>query len=324
MWNELISRLKDCNKVIIVHSNADVDAIGSAYALSKCFGGDIFAPCNIDRVSKLVTEKLNIRVMEKCDISEYERVVVVDTSSPDQINAAGVLIPEDSIIIDHHIPTGKWEGMEFYCNNTKVSCCEIVLEILDEYGFEMTDDVAMALLGGMLTDSGYFQYANPALLQAFAELQERSGIPMDKAMELTRTVMNMSERTAVMKTISGCKFERIGDMIVAVAEGSSYEASSCKAILAAGADVSFVCTQRNDEFRLSGRATQEMIRRGIHLGEIMGELSNETDSDGGGHGGAAGITGVGDAEAMLHMCLMKTMDEFRRIKASMSSDGPPL
>ncbi len=37
-------------------------------------------------------------------------------------------------------------------------------------------------------------------------------------------------------------------------------------------------------------------------------------SDGGGHGGAAGLTGIGDAEAMLNICMSKTMDTFREIK----------
>ena len=31
------------------------------------------------------------------------------------------------------------------------------------------------------------------------------------------------------------------------------------------------------------------------------------------------MTGIGDAEAMIHMCMMKTMDEFRKIKAAMDA-----
>ena len=59
-----------------------------------------------------------------------------------------------------------------------------------------------------------------------------------------------------------------------------------------------------------------MVRRGIHLGEIMKSLGDEIDGDGGGHGGAAGISGTGDVEAILHICMQRTMDEFRRIKRS--------
>ena len=59
----------------------------------------------------------------------------------------------------------------------------------------------------------------------------------------------------------------------------------------------------------------------IRLDTILGDLSHETETDGGGHGGAAGMTGIGDAEAMLHMCMMKTMDEFRKIKTQMEAES---
>ena len=52
-------------------------------------------------------------------------------------------------------------------------------------------------------------------------------------------------------------------------------------------------------------------------GEILNGIGEETLTDGGGHNAAAGMTGTGDAEAMLHICMQRTMDEFRRIKKSM-------
>ena len=56
------------------------------------------------------------------------------------------------------------------------------------------------------------------------------------------------------------------------------------------------------------------MRKGIHLGEIMSGIGKETMADGGGHSGAAGLTGIGDTEAMLHICMSRTMDVFREIK----------
>ncbi|MCK9322817.1 MAG: DHH family phosphoesterase [Candidatus Methanomethylophilaceae archaeon] len=319
MLTTIAEKLKDKNKVILVHGNADMDALGSAYAVSNCFPpATIYAPGGMDRVAKMVAEKLGISILDECDISNYELVVVVDTSSPEQFKPGFVDVPENSIVIDHHLPTGKWENMQFYCDNTKVSCCEIIKEMIDDCHIEISKNVGLALLGGMLTDSGHFQFANPEMLRAFAEILENKSIGMDEAMNLTRSSMSMSERIAVMKTIERTKYDRVGDMIVAVATGSSFEASACRAITSSGADVVFVCTQRDDEFRLSARATQEMVRRGIHLGTILGIISEETDTDGGGHGGAAGLSGIGDAEAMLHMCQNRTMDEFRKIKVSMT------
>jgi nanoRNase/pAp phosphatase (c-di-AMP/oligoRNAs hydrolase) len=314
---EIAERITGKRKVIFVHGNADMDAVGSAYALSRCFPpADIFAPAGVDRVASMVAEKLGIEILEECDIPSYELVVVVDTSSPAQFSPAEPVIPEGSVVIDHHAPTGKWDKMLLLCDQTRVSCCEIILEIIDSCGIPLEKDVALALLGGMLTDSGHFQFGDPKMLRAFSDVLERSGTYMDEAMQLTRSSVSISERIAMMKAIGRSKYDRIGEMIVATSTGGSFEASSCRALTLAGADVVFVGSQRDEDFRISARATQEMVRKGVHLGNILGELSKETYTEGGGHSGAAGLSGTGDVEAMLHMCTVRIMDEFRRIKNS--------
>jgi len=324
MRRETGEMLKDRKKIILVHGNADMDAVGSAYAVCRLFPpADICAPGGVDRVAKMVAEKLGADILDEYDPSDYELAVAVDTSSPEQFGPGCASLPEGSVVIDHHIPTGKWTGMHILCDDTRVSCVEIVLDMARECGVPIPRDVCMALLGGMLTDSGHFQFADPRLLRAFADVLEIGGVQMDEAMDLTRAPMSMSERVAVMKAIERSKFDRVGDMIVATSCGGSFEASSCRAIMSAGADVVFVGSQREDCFRLSARATQEMVRRGIHLGDILKDIGAETMSDGGGHGGAAGISGTGDVEAMLHMCMRRTMDEMRRIKASMQSSDLP-
>ena len=315
MFGELAEKLKGKNKVILVHGNADMDALGSAYALKKAFpDADIYAPNSIDRVSKLVCEKLDIPYKENCDLSSYEQVVVVDTSSPEQLEGVTDL-PKDAIVIDHHMPTGKWEGYNFYCDPTRTSCCEIVKDILDENGIPIDRDMGLMLIGGMITDSGHFQFAKPGLLLAFADLMERCSINMDEAYNLTVAPASMSEKIAMLKAIERTKFDRVGNLIVATSYGGSFEASSCKAIMAAGADVVFVGSQRDESFRLSARATQEAVRKGVNLGEIMKGIGTETMTDGGGHGGAAGLSGIGDVVAMLFICMKRTMEIFREIKS---------
>lgn len=314
MLGKIAEKLRTGRKVVLVHGNADMDALGSAYAVSRAFDdSDIFAPNSLDRVARMVAEKMDVHVLEHCDLGDYDQVVVVDTSSPEQLE--GVTdIPHDTIVIDHHKPTGKWDVETFYCDDTRTSCCEIVKELIDTAGLEITRDMGLMLLGGMLTDSGHFQFARPSMLPVFSDIMTRCGIDMDEAMGLTQAPVSMSEKVAMLKAIERTRFDRVGEMIVAVSYGGSFEASSCRAIMAAGADVVFVGSQRDENFRLSARATQEAVRKGIHLGEIMSGIGKETMADGGGHSGAAGLTGIGDTEAMLHICMSRTMDVFREIK----------
>ena len=312
---DIADRLKDKKKVILVHGNADMDAVSSAYVLSKCFPtADICALNGIDRVSKMVSEKIGFDVIETFDEKDYDLIVTVDTSSPDQLVQDTALPKEKTFVIDHHQRNGKWDDYDSYIDDSKVACVEIILDLIRDNDIEITRDMGIMLLGGMLTDSGHFQFADTKLLDDFSYVMKKTGIEMDEAMSLTKSIPSMSERVSVMKCIERSKFDRVGDMIVATSYGGSFEAAGCRALLLAGADVVFVASQREENFRLSARATQEMVRRGYNLGEIMKDIGSETVTDGGGHDGAAGLSGVGDIEAMLHICMQRTMEEFRKIK----------
>lgn len=312
-FKEAADALTEGKKAILVHNNADVDAMGSAYALYRSFPDCTICVCGgTDYVAGTFIDNLEISFAETYDSKDYDLTVVVDTSSPELLD---VEVPEGSVVIDHHIPTDKWKDVQFFCDCEYVSCCEVVAEIIRTADMPITKETGLALLGGILTDSGHFQFARTETLRNFAEIMDECGIAMDEAMSVVSAETRMSERVAILKTISRTKFERVADMIVASALGNSFEASACKAIMNSGADVVFVGTQRDNAFRISSRATQEIVRRGINLGDILKNIGTDTDCDGGGHLGAAGISGIGDVEAVLGMCVSQAMDVFRQIKA---------
>ena len=311
----------DRTKAVLVHGNADMDAVGSAYAIARCFPNcAIFAPDGVDRVARMVAAKMETTIREGAG-EGFEMRVVVDTSSPEQL---GEGFEGADVVIDHHMPTGRWDGVSlFLCDPGRTSCCEIVKEVLDAAGIDIPRDAALMLLGGMLTDSGHFQFAKPAMMRTFADLMESAGIDMDEAMLLVQAEASISERIAMLKAVGRVRFERVGQMIAATSSAGSFEASSCRALLSCGADIAFVGSQRENAFRISGRATQDAVRKGVHLDEIVAKVGGETDSDGGGHGGAAGINGTGDVEAMLMICMENTMDAMRAIKAREDAERLP-
>lgn len=83
----------------------------------------------------------------------------------------------------------------------------------------------------------------------------RCCVDMNEVINLVKTPISISEKIAVLKAMSHIRFDHFESFIVAVSYGSSFEASSCNAIISAGADVAFVGSQRKNEFRLSSRAT---------------------------------------------------------------------
>jgi nanoRNase/pAp phosphatase (c-di-AMP/oligoRNAs hydrolase) len=322
MLTTIAERLRNGRKLILLHGNADPDALGCGYAIARSFPeADICAPGGMDKIAKVIATKLNLKVLEWADVMRYDQVVVVDTSSPDQLGEFAS-VPEDTIIIDHHARSERWGTRTYYCDDSRKSCAEIVYHILKIAGVKVERDVGLALLAGMLTDSGHFRYSNGALLHAFADLMEDAGVEIDEVTSMTDLEPEISERISQLKGAQRIRFDRIGDRIVAISVGSAYESSVCKGMLSIGADVAFVGSQRDERFRLSARARPEMVRMGFHLGKLLEEVGTETSNDGGGHGGAAGLVGVGDVEAILNICMQRTMDFLREKKRGRDSLSP--
>ncbi|MDD1756444.1 MAG: DHHA1 domain-containing protein, partial [Methanomassiliicoccales archaeon] len=179
---------------------------------------------------------------------------------------------------------------------------------------KMPREVGLALLAGMLTDSGHFKFANPSLLHTFAEIMESHHIEIDEVYDLVDLEQDISERISQLKGGQRMRFERVGDRLVAISLGSAFESSVCKALLGMGADIAFVGSQRGEQFRVSARARMDVVRMGLHLGKLLEDVGTETMSDGGGHGGAAGLMGVGDVEAILNICMSRGLEFFRKNK----------
>ncbi len=116
-----------------------------------------------------------------------------------------------------------------------------------------------------------------------------------------------------MKGGQRLRYQSLGNYIVAVSQVSSFESDVSGALLSLGADIAFVGSQREDGFRISARATQTIVKEGLHLGNLMVDVGKENGCNGGGHDGAAGLSGVGDVEAMLNICIKRTKKALKLI-----------
>jgi len=315
MFEDVVPRLRSGRKLVLIHGNADLDAFGSAFALRSSFDSvDICAPEGLDRIAKVVAKKFSFEPLTTADLTAYDAVIVVDTSSPEQLGAMNCPSP-DWIVIDHHARNDKWAGCTYICDDTRRSCAEMIFHLLLESGVQISRDAGLALLSGMLTDSGHFRYATSKLMADFASLMETVGIDVDEVFDLTDLEPDVSERIAMLKGGQRLRFERVGQHIVAISLGSSFESSVCKGLLSLGADIAFVVSQRDEMFRLSARCRQDMVRSGLHLGKLLEDVCKDVSSEGGGHPGAAGMTGIGDAEAIANLCMGRTMDFLRTLAA---------
>jgi nanoRNase/pAp phosphatase (c-di-AMP/oligoRNAs hydrolase) len=310
---ESITReLEEGKKCILLHVNADPDALGSAAALAMAFSDVTIATCGgLSKNGKNLQKNLAIEVVDNPDISEFDKVIVLDTPSPNRLGQYENRL-KTPIVIDHHTRSFEWDTELSYIDENIASCGEIVYQILKLGKREITRKIALALLAGILTDTGKFSHANSKTLIAFGEIMDASHVDMEEVLSIFEEEheTDYSKRISRLKGAQRLRFERVGGHIIAVSQIGSFEASVCNALIYLGADVAFVGSQRDEEFRISARATQDALSEGLHLGNFLADIGKENGCEGGGHNGAAGLTGWGDVEAMLNICMQRVKAHF--------------
>jgi nanoRNase/pAp phosphatase (c-di-AMP/oligoRNAs hydrolase) len=295
------------NVLYLCHRNADPDAIGSSFALSRAFGGTIGAVDDLSRTGASLAEIIGARVLINPGVEDYDLVVVVDTSVRRQL---GDRLPASYALVDHHLDEGLLEDAIFYIQRPAKSTAEIVWKILKENCKKVDRKVALGLLAGMISDTGRFKRATPDTFHAAAELLQEGGFAYEDVQESLSVPASISQRIAVLKAASRAQIVRQGDWLVACTVVNSFEGSAAMALVDLGADVAFVAGRHGKEgrVRVSARSSRKAARRGLNLAELLGEVGKAHGGDGGGHKSAAALEAVGDPSAILNACRKKATE----------------
>ncbi len=295
-------------KLIMMHQSADPDALGSAYALSRVFGGDIDMSGGLNRLAKRMRDHMGIEGIYTPDYGDYDVIIVVDTASPKQL----VKIPQKiSLVIDHHMQSGEWDGCgNLLIDERALSCALIVKRMIEEAGKPLDKDTALALILGIYTDTNSLSLGDSSLFSGLSELLRIAGTDIPSVMEILDD-RNMSAKIAVMKGLQRLKFDTFMGFVLAGTYVGGFEGAVANALRDAGADIAFAASERGGKVRVSGRASSTVTTAGFHLGRMFAELGYEIEGDGGGHGGAARFETEGDVEAVLKICMTKAKDILR-------------
>ncbi|MBW9221968.1 bifunctional oligoribonuclease/PAP phosphatase NrnA [Methanothermococcus sp. SCGC AD-155-C09] len=286
------------NILFLCHHNADPDAIGAAIALkylanilNKSEDKNLrISADSVSKLSKNILEELG----ESIEVVQYPKllnvVFFVDTSSLNQITVNTQELKNSILVmVDHH----KKTDLSHLCSLSIVdegatSTCEIVSEIFRRMNICPPKDIRVALLCGILYDTKHLKLAKEETFQIIAWLIR--DINFQRILYLLTQDMDESKRIAHLKACSRMEIREVEGYIVALSHVSSHEASCAKTLVSIGADISFVVAVRkkNREIRVSGRCRKVLSKR-IHMGEIMEEVANKLDGEGGGHREAAGL-----------------------------------
>ena len=295
------------NVLFLCHKNADVDSLGSAYALMRLFGGTIGVEDSLSTMAEMLAERLKINVAIKPDPFAFDLTVAVDTSSLSQTGYASL---GRCAVIDHHEPGDL--KCEFSLVRRVSSTAELVFGIYEKSGARIDADLAFALLLAMVTDTGHFRYASAEAFEVTAKILNEGGIPFSSVLDfLAQVPVDLSCRIAMLKAASRMTLIREGDHLIVTTKVSSFGAQSAASLVSLGADVAFAGSELANEVRVSGR-----VKRGVELdiAVLLNGVGKKFGGSGGGHAAAAGlvIEGKADLDKVLDACVAEAIKRLKR------------
>lgn len=296
---------------ILCHHNADPDAICAAYAIQRLTKNidpsavtEILYPDSASQLSQKIIEKYSIDASRNPKIIFADTVVVVDVGSLIQLEGLLPLVKagKNRIFIDHHGRDSEIAALAttYIHDEGAIAACEIVSGIWDASGYTMPEEIANALLAGIVFDSKHLSIATPHLLRVVAWLMDQGG-SLGGAWDMLQTSMDQSERIARLKSVQRMTLYRVDQWLVAASQLGSFQASAARGMTSLGADVSIIAGADKDVLKVSLRSTEEFhSKTRIHLGDDVAKpIAELYGGSGGGHATAAGVNGVGDPEEFL-------------------------
>lgn len=171
--------------VLACHVGPDGDALGSMLGLglaAQGVGKKVVASFGTPFVVPDAYRFLDIDLLvPPAQVPEEPAVFVsFDAGSADRLGELGAVAKRAGtvIVIDHHV-TNEGFGHVNLIDAKAAATAEIVVRLLDRLGWDVNESIATALLTGLVTDTGRFQYSNttPETLRAAARMVEAGARP---------------------------------------------------------------------------------------------------------------------------------------------------
>ncbi|ASJ00638.1 DHH family phosphoesterase [Thermococcus gorgonarius] len=303
--------------LLLCHHNADPDSLGSAIAFAlylKSVGVEKVRIGVAQSVSSYAKKLLAFSPVpvEKNPSVEEDVVVIFDTSSLEQLEPVEIPTGKTVVLIDHHMEKEKpIKAQIAVVDSSRTSTAEIVWELFKYLGF-YNEAAVKALLAGIVTDTANFRFANAKTFKAVSEMLERFPLQMGEIFQLVAPVsdenIDQAKRIAMLKACQRLEIKKFRRYIIAVSKVSAYESLACKTFLSLGADIAIVGSEKKG-VRISARAKESLVKKGLHLGKIMEKVGPIIDGSGGGHAGAAGANGKKNLDEAVRF-ILKEIEKF--------------
>ncbi len=305
---------------IVTHKYADIDAVASALALAEALKVkskgevrvELVAPEGVSKPARLVVEKIGFSYEFRGEFTLKPKVVfIVDASTQSHLsNLYSYILESDSykFLIDHHSLNTLVDVVNDYIIDSNASSTSeiIALSLPKEL---LTIKSALALMCGVISDTGRFSRASTYTFQSMAKLSLIA--EYSRALSITSRVESggdRAERIAVLKAMQRLILEFKDNLIIAGTHVSSFESEVASKLIRVGADIAVVASRKKSEVRVIIRA-----RRGVEdkVFRVAGEIAKSKNASWGGHAGACVVIIPGRVEkSKLPVILKELLSEF--------------
>ena len=230
-WQAAADAIDAAQSIMVVsHIAPDGDAIGSLLGIAQSLrarGKDVTAAIDDGVPAALRFVPGSDSISPALSAGDFDLLIAVDSSDLSRIGEAGAYGLENSrraINLDHH-PTNTRYGDIHLIVPDAVAAVEIVYDVLGFMGWDISTDVAIALLTGLVTDTQGFRISatNSRTLEIAQDLMQR-GASLSHIMantlnsrpyrevELWKQVLPSVtlERGLIYAKIRQCDYDRVG------------------------------------------------------------------------------------------------------------------
>ncbi len=179
VWQQAIEEIGRAQRIGIVgHVRPDGDALGSMIALSLAARGagkeavaSFGEPFALGEEFRFLDQTV---LVPPTDFpGDLDLAIVCDTGVLDRVGSVGPAIQgaDRVLVIDHHVTSGAIGDVRLVDPHAAATT-QLVFELLQRLGWEITRPIAEALYCGLVTDTGRFQYSStsPAVHRMAADL----------------------------------------------------------------------------------------------------------------------------------------------------------
>ena len=313
----LIDEINAVSALLLCHTNADPDALGSAYAFQRLLKKirpnlkvTIGTEKGISKLSKHILKYVPIPFNSNPNVNSADVIFLIDTNTVQQLGKLGnklLSIHSPLIVIDHHAIHPKTQLLTkiSLVDDSSSSTCEIIYKFYKEFNIKPGLNEANALFLGIASDTRHFVLGNGSTFNTISELCQ-IGVNPPEALAYLSVPVSFSERIARLKACKRAQVTTIDKWILGFSNVGSYQASVARSLLDLGADMAAVAGQKGEKIEISFRCNREFNKKtGIHLGkDIAQPLGELLQGMGGGHAAAAGLNGTGKVEDAINQCLI--------------------